>query len=86
MRVVEHIALDTKGHMVYGENPRVVVTIGAEDLIIVDTGDILLVCKPGPGSGCSPGGENIEGRRSNRPDLVLIWILEDGFGSLLCEV
>jgi mannose-1-phosphate guanylyltransferase len=43
---IEHIALDTKGTLVYGEkSPRVVVTIGAEDLIIVDTGDILLVCK-----------------------------------------
>jgi len=43
---IEHIALDTKDTLVYGEkSPRVVVTIGAEDLIIVDTGDILLVCK-----------------------------------------
>mgnify|MGYP001823497168 CR=1 FL=1 len=43
---IDHVALDTKGTLVYGENsPRVVVTIGAEDLIIVDTGDILLVCK-----------------------------------------
>ena len=43
---IEHLALDTKGTLVYGENsPRLVVTIGTEDLIIVDTGDILLVCK-----------------------------------------
>ncbi len=43
---IEHIGLDTKGTLVYGENsPRLVVTIGTEDLIIVDTGDILLVCK-----------------------------------------
>jgi len=42
---IEHIALDTRGTLVYGENsPRLVVTIGVEDLIIVDTGDILLVC------------------------------------------
>jgi mannose-1-phosphate guanylyltransferase len=43
---IEHIALETKDTLVFGEkSPRVVVTIGAEDLIIVDTGDILLVCK-----------------------------------------
>ncbi len=43
---IDQIALDTKGTLVYGEeSPRLVVTIGAEDLIIVDTGDILLVCK-----------------------------------------
>jgi len=42
---IEHIALDTRGTLAYGENsPRLVVTIGVEDLIIVDTGDILLVC------------------------------------------
>jgi mannose-1-phosphate guanylyltransferase len=43
---IEQIALDTKGTLVYGEkSPHLVVTIGVEDLIIVDTGDILLVCK-----------------------------------------
>lgn len=43
---VEHLALDTKGTLVFGEkSPRLVVTIGTEDLIIVDTNDILLVCK-----------------------------------------
>jgi len=43
---IKHIALDTKDTLVYGDkSPRLVVTIGAEDLIIVDTGDVLLVCK-----------------------------------------
>ncbi len=42
----EHLALDSKGTIVYSvDNPRMVVTIGAEDLIIVDTGDILLICR-----------------------------------------
>ena len=42
---IEHIALETKDTLVYGENSdRLVVTIGVEDLIIVDTGDVLLVC------------------------------------------
>jgi mannose-1-phosphate guanylyltransferase len=41
----EHLSLDTSGTIIYGqENPRTVVTIGARDLVIVDTGDILLVC------------------------------------------
>jgi mannose-1-phosphate guanylyltransferase len=41
----EHISLGTSGTIIYNQdNPRPVVTIGANDLIIVDTGDILLVC------------------------------------------
>jgi mannose-1-phosphate guanylyltransferase len=41
----EHFSLDTSGTIIHGkENPRTVVTIGVSDLIIVDTGDILLVC------------------------------------------
>jgi mannose-1-phosphate guanylyltransferase len=41
----DHLALDTNGTIVYGsEGSRIVVTIGVDDLIIVDTGDVLLVC------------------------------------------
>jgi mannose-1-phosphate guanylyltransferase len=41
----EHLSLDTSGTIIYvAGNPRTVVTIGVEDLIIVDTGDVLLVC------------------------------------------
>jgi mannose-1-phosphate guanylyltransferase len=41
----DHLSLDTSGTIIYGsENPRTVVTIGLKDLIIVDTGDVLLVC------------------------------------------
>ncbi len=41
----ELIALDSQGTLIYtAENPRTVVTIGTEDLIVVDTGDVLLVC------------------------------------------
>jgi mannose-1-phosphate guanylyltransferase len=41
----EHIALDSQGTLVYtAENPRTVVTIGTENLVVVDTGDVLLVC------------------------------------------
>ena len=41
-----HLAHETHNTLVYGGNSeRLVVTIGVDDMIIVDTGDILLVCK-----------------------------------------
>ncbi len=41
----QHIALDTDKSLVYGNRDgRLIVTIGVEDLIIVDAGDVLLVC------------------------------------------
>lgn len=41
----EHIQLDTSGTLINTtENPRTVVTIGADDIVIVDTGDILFIC------------------------------------------
>jgi len=41
----EHIALDSQATLVYtAENPRTVVTIGTKNLVVVDTGDVLLVC------------------------------------------
>jgi len=42
---VQHLGLDTKGSIIFGTDQlRTVVTIGAEDLIVVDTGDVLLIC------------------------------------------
>jgi mannose-1-phosphate guanylyltransferase len=42
----EQIKIDTTGTLVFSEgDPRLVVTIGVEDLVIVDTGEILLICK-----------------------------------------
>ena len=42
----KHKGLDTYGSLVYGNGEdRLVVTIGVDDLIIVDTGDVLLVCR-----------------------------------------
>lgn len=39
------LAFDTQGTLICAENPeRLIVTIGVEDLIIVDTGNALLVC------------------------------------------
>ena len=41
-----HIAEDTQDTLVYGnEDKRLVVTIGVEDLVIVDSGDVLLIAK-----------------------------------------
>jgi mannose-1-phosphate guanylyltransferase len=40
-----HIGLDTHQSLVYmQEDRRLIVTIGVEDLVLVDTGDVLLVC------------------------------------------
>jgi mannose-1-phosphate guanylyltransferase len=40
-----HIPLDTSSSLVYGnKDDRLIVTIGVENLIIVDAGDVLLVC------------------------------------------
>jgi mannose-1-phosphate guanylyltransferase len=42
---VQHFGLETKDSIVYGMDPtKIVVTIGTEDLIVVDTGDVILVC------------------------------------------
>jgi mannose-1-phosphate guanylyltransferase len=41
-----HMALDTHNSLVYGNRDgRLVVTIGVDDLIIVDGGDVLMVCR-----------------------------------------
>ena len=41
----EHIAIDTKKSLIYGngDDKRLIVTIGVDDLVIVDSGDVLLV-------------------------------------------
>jgi mannose-1-phosphate guanylyltransferase len=41
-----HIGLNTHGSLIYtNQEDRLVVTIGVDDLVIVDTGDVLLVCR-----------------------------------------
>jgi mannose-1-phosphate guanylyltransferase len=41
----QHIGIDTNNAMIYAEkSKRLIVTLGARNLIIVDTGDTLLVC------------------------------------------
>ena len=42
----QHIGLDTQNSLFYVESEhRLIVTLGVEDLIVVDTGDVLLVCR-----------------------------------------
>lgn len=42
----EHIGLDTHTSLVYvNQEHRLIVTIGVDDLVVVDTGDVLLVCR-----------------------------------------
>lgn len=43
----QHLALETHNTLVYGNNKkeRLVVTIGVDDMVVVDTGDVLLICK-----------------------------------------
>ena len=41
----EHVGLDTHRSLVYmNQEHRLIVTIGVDDLVLVDTGDVLLVC------------------------------------------
>jgi mannose-1-phosphate guanylyltransferase len=42
----QHVGLDTSGSLVYvDQEHRLIVTIGVNDLVVVDTGDVLLVCR-----------------------------------------
>jgi mannose-1-phosphate guanylyltransferase len=42
----QHLALDTNNTLIYTkDDERLVVTIGLDDMVIVDAGDVLMVCK-----------------------------------------
>jgi mannose-1-phosphate guanylyltransferase len=42
----QHLALETHNTLIYGEGTeRLIVTIGIDDVVVVDTGDVLLICK-----------------------------------------
>lgn len=42
----QHLALETNNTLVYGtDSQRLIVTIGLDDTVVVDSGDVLLVCK-----------------------------------------
>ncbi|MGC8838357.1 MAG: mannose-1-phosphate guanylyltransferase [Anaerolineae bacterium] len=40
----KHVGLDTTGAFIYSSEGRLVATLGLKDLVIVDTGDVLLIC------------------------------------------
>jgi mannose-1-phosphate guanylyltransferase len=43
---VQHLLLDTHNTLVYGnDNERLIVTIGLDDVVVVDAGDVLMICK-----------------------------------------
>ena len=42
----QHLGLDTHNTLVYsGNDQRLVVTIGLDDIVVVDAGDVLMICK-----------------------------------------
>jgi mannose-1-phosphate guanylyltransferase len=42
----QHLALDTNNTLVYTkDDERLVVTIGLDDMVVVDAGDVLMICK-----------------------------------------
>ena len=42
----QHLGLDTHNTLVYSvDDERLIVTIGMDDVVVVDAGDVLLVCK-----------------------------------------
>lgn len=42
----QHLGLDTHNSLVYSvDDKRLIVTIGMDDIVVVDTGDVLMVCK-----------------------------------------
>lgn len=42
----QHLALETRNVLVYGSNPdRLIVTIGLDDMVVIDVDDALLICK-----------------------------------------
>lgn len=43
---VQHLLLDTHNTLIYGKNDeRLIVTIGLDDFVVVDAGDVLMICK-----------------------------------------
>ncbi len=40
----EHLPFDTNNSLVYSADKKLIVTIGVDDLIVIDSGDALLVC------------------------------------------
>ncbi len=41
----KHLNIDTTGSLIYGNEKKIIATIGLEDVVVVDTPDALLICK-----------------------------------------
>lgn len=63
----QHIEIDTTNCLVYGPADKPVITIGVENLIIVDTGDALLVCNAARSQDVKAIVQRLE---QERPDLL----------------
>jgi mannose-1-phosphate guanylyltransferase len=40
----EHIPFETNNSLIYSSKKKLIVTIGVQDLIVIDSGDALLIC------------------------------------------
>lgn len=41
----DHLDIDSEGSLIYGDNKKLIATIGIRDLVVVETDDALLVCR-----------------------------------------
>jgi mannose-1-phosphate guanylyltransferase len=64
----EHMALDTRDSLIYSTEKKLVVTIGVDDLIVIDSGDALLVCRRDQAQQVRQVIDNL--RRSQREDYL----------------
>lgn len=39
----DHVGVDTRGTLIYSDNDRLIATVGLEDFVVVDTGDVLMI-------------------------------------------
>ncbi len=40
----EHVSVDTKDCLIYGQPKKLIATVGLENMVVVDTPDALLIC------------------------------------------
>lgn len=64
----DHLGIDTKGCIINSTEKRLIATVGLENLIIVDTGDTLLVCHKDRAQDVKKVVEEL--KRKNRVDLL----------------
>jgi mannose-1-phosphate guanylyltransferase len=83
----KHISIDSKNNLVYGSN-RIIASIDVEDLIIIDTGDALLISKKGSSQKVKKVVEKLKENNSQLHNIHLTghrpWgtyiVLEDSLG------